>query len=311
MTTYTNNATIVHTTNANFQAWVNEVYTALVTQLGLTQTADTGQMAVPCVSAIPAINIYAGYYVFSFNDALQATAPIFFRIDFGSGPNPGIPAMALSVGTGSNGAGTMTGLGSVPINKLGLSYNAVPGGAPYNSYYCYNATQGVAWFNFKYGAMGTNSANAVFAIARTVNAAGAPTANGAMVLTIASSTGTGVYGATTILNYSENSVYYGPQQWFGGPPLAAVPFGESTSLKGTTANVFPVWQYSGNATTPGAGITNAFGIGVAAETGNLTTLPINILGTLTMTYIALQYAFGPYGYNFALSGTYTTFAIWQ
>jgi len=74
-------------TNANFQAWVNEIYNALVTTCGLSvHTADTGQMAAPCTTNRFAADItYAadGYYMFKFNDTLQATSPIFIKLEFG------------------------------------------------------------------------------------------------------------------------------------------------------------------------------------------------------------------------------------
>ena len=45
------------------------------------------------------------------NDALAATAPVFMRIDFGSNWNSQpCPGIWITIGTGSNGAGTITGI---------------------------------------------------------------------------------------------------------------------------------------------------------------------------------------------------------
>jgi hypothetical protein len=105
MTTWSTSAVLAQTTNAQFQAWVNEVQNSLVTQVGLTQLAaamDSGQMAVPSVTAVPvAGNASAGYYMFTFNDTL------------GQGPLvTGTALAALTAGTGYNGgaSGTFTGV---------------------------------------------------------------------------------------------------------------------------------------------------------------------------------------------------------
>lgn len=97
-------AVIAQTSNATFQAWVNETYTNLVTNCGLTQMSalmDTGQMAVPCVSAVPGgANAQAGYYNFLFSDPLAKGAVALSVL------------LALTPGTGYNGgtAHTFTGV---------------------------------------------------------------------------------------------------------------------------------------------------------------------------------------------------------
>ena len=314
MATYVWNSSISQSTNTTFQAWVNEIFTALVTQCGLTQTADTGQMAVPCVSAVPAINTLAGYYVFSFNDTLQGTAPIFLRLDFGTGSVATLPLIEITVGTGSNGAGTITGLGSAAINKFGVSVSVAPGGGAFNSYACYNATQGVLWVVGKLGAPGAGyNGQFAFGLWRTVNPSGAPTADGLYVMTTSNVTGAGTYGCTTILNYNTSAIQYGPASWFQIGGLTIVPFGETATIQGTTGQVFPVFQYKGNATTPGVGITNAVTLAAVAEIPVATTVSANILGSLTMTYLSVG-SFGPYttygcfGYG---TGNWTTLLLWQ
>ena len=77
MTTASTNAVISQTSNADFQAWVQEIYTNLVTNCGLVQANDTGQAAVPFAGTVPVstgVANTAGYYVFTFNDSLAAGA---------------------------------------------------------------------------------------------------------------------------------------------------------------------------------------------------------------------------------------------
>ena len=104
MTTASTLAVVSNANSTGFQAWVQEIYTNLVTNCGLVQMSasmDSGQMAVPCATALPgAGSTSAGYYMFLFNDPL-AKGPI----------NP-VALLAKTAGTGYNGgsSGTFTGV---------------------------------------------------------------------------------------------------------------------------------------------------------------------------------------------------------
>lgn len=52
---------------------------------GLTQTATAGQLDIAGVAALPADNSYAGFCEYAFSDALQATAPVIIKLEFGCG----------------------------------------------------------------------------------------------------------------------------------------------------------------------------------------------------------------------------------
>jgi hypothetical protein len=315
MTTSTTNATLSNSSNANFQAWVNEVYTALVTTCGLTHSTDTGQMAVPCVTAVPgATNTKAGYYIFQFNDTLQSTAPIFIRIDFGSSAAATDPCMWLTVGTATNGAGTISGAGSASISGIAITTGSAAGASSYNSYYCYNATQGVLWLSFKTGAAAANLGYGGFAIYRTVNAAGASTGDGATIVTMgnaANAVGTPLH-YFTLVNYNTSAVQV---SLFvaSGAGNGIVPYNVTSTLETGTGQVFPIFQYKGSATVPGIGITNVLAIGVISEIPAASTVSLNILGSLTMTYLSLVSPFdasastGALGYG----ATYCALLLWQ
>jgi hypothetical protein len=109
---------------------------------GLIQTADTGQTANGSFAAVGAINTAAGYQIWRFNDALQATRPVFIKFEIGSGGNnSACPGTWITVGTGSDGAGNITGilLGRTPVRT---NFNA-PG--TYASYFsCGPSRVGVA-----------------------------------------------------------------------------------------------------------------------------------------------------------------------
>lgn len=83
---------------------------ALLTAAGWVQTADTGQTASASFPAATGTLTVAGYQIWRMNDALQGTAPVFVKIEFGSGSVTNSLGMWFTIGTGSNGTGTITGI---------------------------------------------------------------------------------------------------------------------------------------------------------------------------------------------------------
>lgn len=118
------------TTDAAFRAWGLAVRTA-ITNSGIVRTSDTGQIDFSTVSA-PATSNYAGYDIFRFDDAAQGSDPIFFKLEYGKGTATTRHAFRLTVGTGSDGAGTisnastaMTGVGTATASgntSIGASF---------------------------------------------------------------------------------------------------------------------------------------------------------------------------------------------
>jgi hypothetical protein len=93
--------------DATFRAWGSGI-AAQISAMGLVQTSDTGQINWATV-ARPAINSLAGYEMWRFNDALQATKPVFIRLDYRIASVADRPALQPRVGTATDGAGTLTG----------------------------------------------------------------------------------------------------------------------------------------------------------------------------------------------------------
>lgn len=102
-------ANFTNSSDANFRTWGSYI-AARFAAVGLIQTADTGQINWATVTAPVAITTYQGYEIWRFNDSLQSTAPVYFKIRYGSSTssanNPGIE---ITFGTGSDGAGNLTG----------------------------------------------------------------------------------------------------------------------------------------------------------------------------------------------------------
>lgn len=108
MAIYTGNHASGWSTLAAFQSWAQFWESAL--GVGWVRTADTGQTNAAALAIPPAINTIMGYQIWRMADALQATHPIFLKIEFGSGTSVNNVGLWLTVGTGTDGAGTITGV---------------------------------------------------------------------------------------------------------------------------------------------------------------------------------------------------------
>lgn len=73
-----------------------------------TRTNDTGQVVWTAVTTPPASSAVRDFEVFQFSDDLQATAPIFVRVDYMFSTSS--PLMRITVGTTTDGAGTLGGV---------------------------------------------------------------------------------------------------------------------------------------------------------------------------------------------------------
>lgn len=111
MATYVSGTVTVAPSNgsytvANLRAWINEMR-ACFSGAGLVQTSDTGQ--VNPATTDPAAVADAGYEIWRFSDAEQSTNPIFLRIRYRRGSANGLFTLFVQAGTGTDGAGNLTG----------------------------------------------------------------------------------------------------------------------------------------------------------------------------------------------------------
>lgn len=175
MTTNTYTTLVAHTTDAEFRAWGSALAASLATA-GLVQTADTGQINWATVTRTASTNVAQGYEIYRFNDALQGTYPLFLKIEYGTGGSTTGPGMWLTVGTGTNGAGTLTGTASTRVTLHGNNAPASTVTA-YPTYVC--VKNGYVGVILKAGGLSsTPNAICFFAVARTVDDTGAETGDG-------------------------------------------------------------------------------------------------------------------------------------
>lgn len=163
-----------HVDDAGYRAWGGEISSYLST-VGFVQTADTGQVNWATATK-PGVSTYTDYEIWRFNDTLQATAPIFFKLRYGTGSSTFYPVMTLDVGTGSNGSGTLTGQTTSVVQWICYPTDTINSGS-YNCYACH--TDGIGFLLFR---RGHNPDTFFFAIARTSDNTGAFTGHGCVVI---------------------------------------------------------------------------------------------------------------------------------
>lgn len=177
-------ANFTNSSDANFRVWGLNISTQM-TAAGLVLTADTGQINWTTVTAPAGVSTYSGYEIRRFSDALQATYPVYFKIEYGEGSNVDGPAVRVRFGTGSDGVGNITGNVSTPrIAQCLTSAVAVivVGGGSTNR------------FSFAGGFLAASVVGLCFSFERMKDATGADSSEGVMwcakSLATASSTST-------------------------------------------------------------------------------------------------------------------------
>jgi hypothetical protein len=140
--------------------WVQSIIDAFVA-VGLVQTADTGQANPAVLPAFGGTNAEMAYLMFSFNDTEQATDPIYIRVKFARGNNSGVPSQGYSIGTGTNGAGVLTGAFSAVYNMNNNSYWSTPN----STYACFS--NGAFFLGNGYNANGYRTFQSWIAVERT------------------------------------------------------------------------------------------------------------------------------------------------
>ncbi len=132
---FVENTTTPHdvSTDASFRTW-GSMISALLASAGLTKMSDTGTIDWATVVG-PAINTYAGFEVWRFNDAEQATTPVFIKLEYGRGGVTTRAALRVDVGSATNGSGTLSGA----AGTTGMIHSGTPSGNGIASA-CYDGT---------------------------------------------------------------------------------------------------------------------------------------------------------------------------
>ena len=279
MTTQSWSTRVRHDSDATFREWGSELNTKMAAA-GLVQTADTGQINWTTVTR-PGTNTDAGYEVWKLNDSLFGTAPIYIRFDYGTAGSATQPSIKATVGTGTNGAGTLTGT-ALTTAKRTNGNNAAAVDTAYQSYCC--CTEGFFGLAWKT----TNQLTATFFVCRTVDNTGAYTATGAMVYW-----GNGLNSsvtATQALRFAATAAAYTAQTALPNTALCINPQTPTATTVGSDTQAMVAWTITPTI-LPLIGLC---GVG-NGEVSLGSTFSITIVGSTAHTYVALDEKQGPIG----------------
>lgn len=294
-----------HASDAEFRTWGKKIHDELVLMAEITNTADTGQINWATVTR-PGTSTNGGYQIYYLNDTMHATAPLYFRIDFGTHTVAARPRIQITVGTGTDGAGVITGTALAAAATASSTTAATSAVTNYTSYLCVDDGYIllVSWGG------STNAglcASQGFIIARTcdVDNTAAPNAKGATVYTHSGVTNTSPM-------FTQNLRFVSPATVFAKASTVQPVYSnnvESTTLIGGNAEIYLAWH-----ALPEMWPNRCFCGGLATEIGTVftTTFAEALVGTTSCTFM---FIFNQLGYcttvGNAASTTYGGIVLWQ
>ena len=160
------------TNDSEYRAWLTHVKSVLdgVNPTMFTQTADTGQINLATVVR-PTVNTKPDYFIYKFDDGLGFN-PLYIKFVFGCGTTQAIANNSFTVGTGTDGAGNLTGTVVTPTLNSSNTFATTS----FSSYACVKAGQ-VA-ICLLAGAVSGTWPDMACLISRFTDAAGNPTNDG-------------------------------------------------------------------------------------------------------------------------------------
>ena len=281
MTTQAWNTRLRHDDDATFREWGLELSTKLAAA-GLVQTADTGQINWATVLRVTS-NTDAGYEIWRMNDAMQATAPVFFRIAYGTHTGVTGPRIQITSGTATNGAGVLSGIGGLSLPIHATASQTLD--TPRQSYLC--VTEGFFGLNWK-TVQTVNNGEGFYAFCRTVDADGVPTALGSMQVWGNGSQNS--LGRTQAFRYAAPAVAYQSRQGVGDTALCLNPQTQAGSAMGADYQAMLAWTIT-PAVAPLVGVCGV----VATEVAQGATFALVAVGTTSHNYMAVGVGAGPAG----------------
>ena len=199
-----------HNNNETFRAWGSDLSAALA-EVGLIKTADTGQInwTTAVYASIGSLSApyFAGYEIWRYPDS-----SIFMKWEFGTvQPNsPSTPGIRITVGRGSDGAGTLTGVNSASRQMM-FGVSGGPSLGPTTLWRSYLVLKDGFFGFWGYRSTTSTHSRAFFAVARTVDANGVTSGLGATVYW--KNDNTNDYPAVQALNFE--TFYYGSVRTVG------------------------------------------------------------------------------------------------
>lgn len=198
--------------DAKYQAMCQHFEAALLASGFLEVTSDTGQLNLATVTKPSVASTYAGYRMYRAKDPIAGTNPFYVKAEYGVGSATDRFAVRRSMGTGSNGAGTLTG----PTAAAATCFLGGATGSGSCSVYG-GGGESDAWVLIQ--DTGVNTQTGVWAMCRFVNPDTGEAESADNLLMEFSSMGSGTLaqainwsnGATAWAGESNGLGYYGPE----------------------------------------------------------------------------------------------------
>lgn len=258
--------------------------------------------------------------------ALTGGAPVIFRLDFGGGGSTTSPQVWITVGAGTNGAGTIAGVaGTSRMTQVAAFTGNLPSSliTAYTSRFNYNATLGYLGLCFKLGSIGVSGIGSQLPtgsiiLCRTSDSSGSPTSNAVALITNSTTTAgiqtaasgcmqcmTWTSGAGSTIYPTINSTNSGLWLSFAGNFV----FGLAATLENSIAFVPPIYTMD-----PGLKFNAFNGVALLGDFPQGNTASFAMVGATPLTFISLGSAFGNTGtggFGGTTNANLTFCMLWQ
>lgn len=294
MATANGNYVSDNSTLANFQSWAGAIHSA-ITAFGWVQTSDTGQTVPSAAASVPS-NAY-NYVIYKANDSLAASMPIYLKFEYGYSSTS--PRIRMTVGTSSNGSGTITGnvVSSAPWEITTLESNQ--GSTTFPCFFSGDAGN----FRMYMWQSPVINTGVFFSIARSVNSSGAGTSDYFTVLSASAYYGVGPNTGLWQQTISSSYVYFRENGFIG----IGITAGSGTGAASGTVAAYPIFPHIGKIGNPLLDVMGACGSDVA---DGATVTVASMYGS-THSYIALKSPSTAWQYGFSVAiGKSPTDSIW-
>ena len=174
MTTAVYNTTPSNASSVLFREWGGGISAAL-SAIGLVKTSDTGQINWTTVLAPIGGSQSMGYEIYRFNDSLQATYPIFVKVEYGSGSTTAYTGIWWTIGAATDGAGTLSQLLSVRAQQTSAAASTTAAKS-----YASMLANGSGFALALWPSLGSNYSRFVI-VERSCDSSGVPNGNGTFI----------------------------------------------------------------------------------------------------------------------------------
>jgi hypothetical protein len=269
-------------TDASFRGWAQMVANGFISA-GWARAADSGNINFATVSTPVSGQLSAGYDIFRMTDTLNVAAPVFVKVEYGSGVANTGPSLWVTVGSGSNGAGSLLGATTARTQLVSIQgVNAIGSFISGDT----NRIQMSLWsysnvYNSGVAVLSSQVLSWVLSIERTHDNSGSDTTEGALCL----------FKSGAITGYSQQ--YWNSVTGSSGVELSwGMLFPETSIGLGTAvqSSFYPAYLSNGVYVNPAMGVLGFIG---STTTGQATIategcpVPVQIYGG-THTYMPMM-----------------------